>query len=60
MKPIFEEFFCPQCGELRYINVKGICFDCNNQNTLLKLAKKRKLTQKLSFSSENLSVECYN
>ncbi|MFX0004189.1 MAG: hypothetical protein ACFFAA_10070 [Promethearchaeota archaeon] len=60
MKPIFEEFCCPQCGEIRYINVKGICFDCNTKKTLLALAKKRKIQQKLNFSVQTLSLEGYN
>ncbi|MFX0037805.1 MAG: hypothetical protein ACFFCY_00160 [Promethearchaeota archaeon] len=60
MKPIFKEFCCPQCGEIRYINVRGICFDCNNEKTLLALAKKRKIQQKLNFSVQTLSLEGYN
>jgi hypothetical protein len=59
MKPIFREFSCSQCGELRYINVNGICFDCYNENTLSALAKKRKLQQKLNISVHSLSVETY-
>ncbi len=57
MKPIFEEFCCPQCGELRHVNVNGICFDCNNENTLLALAKQRKLYHKLDFLNQSLRVE---
>jgi len=57
MKPIFEEFCCPQCGELRYINVNGICFDCNNENTLIVLAEQRKSQQKLNISIQTLSIE---
>jgi len=60
MKPIFKEFCCPQCGELRYINVKGICFDCNNENNLLSLAEQRKLHQKLNMVITSLSIESYN
>lgn len=60
MKTIFLEFCCPQCGELRYINVSGICFDCNNENTLIALEKQRKLQQKLNMSIQSLSVESYN
>ena len=50
MKPIFREFCCPQCGELRHINVNGVCFDCNNENTLISLAEQRKLQQKLAMT----------
>ncbi|MFW9972465.1 MAG: hypothetical protein ACFFDF_19930 [Candidatus Odinarchaeota archaeon] len=60
MKTIFKEFCCPQCGEIRYINIKGICFDCNNENTLLTLAKQRKTQQKHNFSVHTLNVESYN
>lgn len=57
MKPKFGKFCCPQCGELRHINVNGICFDCNNENTLLALAEQRKLQQKLNLLFHSLSVE---
>jgi hypothetical protein len=57
MKPKFGKFCCPQCGKLRYINVNGICFDCNNENTLLALAEQRKLRQKLYFLFQSLSLE---
>ncbi len=57
MKPIFKEFCCPQCGELRNVNINGICFDCNNENTLISLAKQRKLKHKLDISIQTLSIE---
>ncbi len=57
MKPIFREFICPQCGELRHVNVNGICFHCNNENNLLILAKQRKLQHKLDISIQSLRVE---
>jgi hypothetical protein len=60
MKPIFREFICPQCGELRHVNVNGICFHCNNENTLLILAKQRKLQHKLDFLNLSLKVESLN
>lgn len=60
MKTIYKEFNCPQCGYLRYINVNGICFDCTNENTLVTLAERRKMQQKLSNSFSTLSVESYN
>ncbi|MFX1487851.1 MAG: hypothetical protein ACFFBI_01795 [Promethearchaeota archaeon] len=58
-KPIFKEFFCPQCGEMRHINVNGICFDCNNEMTLDTLAKRRKLQQKFNNIFLPLKVENY-
>ncbi len=60
MKPIYNEFLCPQCGELRYTNVNGICLDCNNQNILYSLAEQRKLHQKLSNLFQPLNVESFS
>ncbi|MFX1569353.1 MAG: hypothetical protein ACFFCV_13405 [Promethearchaeota archaeon] len=59
MKPIFKEFYCPQCGGLRYIDVNGVCFDCNNKNTLILLAEQRKSQQNLDTTINSLSVETY-
>jgi hypothetical protein len=56
MKSIYKEFRCPQCGDLRYINVNGICFDCNNRNTLLTLAEQRRAQHKLDFSVNEISL----
>ena len=60
MKPIFKEFYCPQCGELRYVNINGICYDCKNENTLLALAEVRKSRKKFNFSVQTLNLEIYN
>ncbi|UCD00505.1 MAG: hypothetical protein JSV23_06325 [Promethearchaeota archaeon] len=60
MKTVYKEFCCPQCGELRHINVNGICFDCSNENTLLALAEQRKLKSRLHISIGSLRVESYN
>jgi len=57
MKAVYKEFICPQCGELRHINVNGICFDCSNENTLISLAEQRKLQHKLNISIQSLSAE---
>ena len=57
MKTVYKKFCCPQCGELRHINVNGICFDCDNENKLLSLAKQRKLQHKFHISIPYLSVE---
>ena len=59
MKPIYNEFSCPQCGELRYINVNGICFDCRNENNLEELTKKRNMRQNHNRSYISLRVESY-
>ena len=60
MKPVYKEFYCPQCGELRYINVNGICFDCNNEKALVALAEQRKLQHKLDISIQSLRIEIQN
>jgi len=60
MKPIYNEFSCPQCGELRHINVSGICFDCNNEKIFATLAEQRILQHKLNISIKPLSLESYN
>lgn len=57
MKPIFKEFSCPQCGQLRYIDVNGICFDCRNEKRLISLAIKRKKQHKFNSSYQPLSIE---
>lgn len=57
MKPIYKEFCCPKCGEIRHINVNGICFDCNNENALDTLTKQRKLQQKFNNLILSLKVE---
>ena len=59
MKAMYKEFNCPQCGELRYIDVNGVCFDCNNKNILTALAEQRKLKQKLHMTINSLSIENY-
>jgi predicted ATP-dependent serine protease len=59
MKPIYNEFSCPQCGELRYINVNGICFDCRNENNLEDLTRKRIRQQKNNHSQISLEVKSY-
>ncbi len=60
MKAIYKEFKCPQCGELRYIIVNGVCFNCDNENTLISLAEQRNLHQKLAMTIHSLNVESYN
>jgi hypothetical protein len=57
MKAVYKEFICPQCGDLRNINVNDICFDCSNKNILKTLAKQRKLYHKLDVLNQSLSAE---
>lgn len=58
MKPIYK-FSCPQCGEIRYINVNGMCFDCRNKNNLEDLTRKRNRQLKNNHSHVSLEVESY-
>ena len=60
MKTVYKKFCCPQCGELRHINVNGVCYDCNNENALFSLAEKRKLQQKFEIVNHSIKIESYN
>ncbi|MHA2180773.1 MAG: hypothetical protein ACXAAH_05055 [Promethearchaeota archaeon] len=59
MKSIYSKFSCPQCGEVRFINVNGICFDCRNDNKLEDLIRKRKKQDKDKQSFTFLEIESY-
>ncbi|MFW9823047.1 MAG: hypothetical protein ACFFE4_08940 [Candidatus Thorarchaeota archaeon] len=60
MKPIYDEFDCPQCGKLRYVNVNGICFDCRNKKNLEELTRERNKQQNPDHSYISLRIENYN
>ncbi|MFW9989020.1 MAG: hypothetical protein ACFFC3_10215 [Candidatus Odinarchaeota archaeon] len=60
MKSVYKKFCCPECGEVRYININGICFDCKNKKNLITLAKERKLKQNLKTINHFISIENYN
>ncbi|MFX1328239.1 MAG: hypothetical protein ACFE91_08850 [Promethearchaeota archaeon] len=42
MKPIYVEFYCPQCRTNRYIYVDGICSSCQIKNDLEQIMHERK------------------
>jgi hypothetical protein len=42
MKPIFEEFWCPQCEKVRYIYIDGVCANCRTENELERIIHDRK------------------
>ncbi|MFX1317004.1 MAG: hypothetical protein ACFE9T_14170 [Promethearchaeota archaeon] len=56
MKPIFKEFWCPECGKIRYVYVDGVCDYCKNISSLEELTKQRKLRHHLNdgFFQEKL------
>ena len=59
MKPIFKEFWCPECGKIRYVYVDGICDYCKNVSTLEELTKQRKLKHHLNNGFFQLKLESY-
>lgn len=61
MKPIFkEEFWCPQCGKVRYVFIDGICDYCRNVNSLEQLTKQRKLKHQINSNFFQLKLESYS
>lgn len=57
MKPVFKEFWCPQCGNIRFVYVDGICDYCRNVSTLEKLTKQRKLKHQLDNGFFQIELE---
>ena len=41
MKAVYKEFFCPQCGTIRYIYVNGVCDSCRTENELERIIHER-------------------
>ena len=41
MKPIFEEFYFPQCGQIRYVYVDGVCSSCSSENQLERIIERK-------------------
>ena len=61
MKPIFkEEFWCPQCGKIRYVYIDGICDYCRNVNILEELTKQRKLRHAINAGISQLKIKSYS
>ena len=47
MKLVYEEFFCPECGQIKNLKTaKNICVDCNDKIVLDIISQSRK-TQKV-------------
>lgn len=43
MKLVYKEFFCPECGQLRWLKAKNICIDCKDKIFLDKISQSRKM-----------------
>jgi hypothetical protein len=41
MKPIFEEFYCPECGHIKRLKVKNVCVNCRDIEILNKIIESR-------------------
>ncbi|MFX0027254.1 MAG: hypothetical protein ACFE8M_12640 [Candidatus Hermodarchaeota archaeon] len=39
MKPIFQKFFCTECGRLRILKVNDICINCRDKRILSQIQK---------------------
>ncbi|MFW9948780.1 MAG: hypothetical protein ACFFKA_01475 [Candidatus Thorarchaeota archaeon] len=39
MKIIFEEFYCPECKQNRWLKVENICIDCEDKKKLEKISQ---------------------
>ena len=47
MKLVYEEFYCPECGQIKNLKTsKNICVDCSDRIVLDKISQSRK-TQKV-------------
>lgn len=47
MKLIFQEFHCPECGQIRLLKIRNICADCRDKMLLEEIAQNRKLSTNL-------------
>jgi hypothetical protein len=43
MKIIFKEFYCPECGQIRWLKIKNICVDCRDKQILNEISQIRKI-----------------
>ena len=45
VKLVYQEFLCPECGQIRFLKVKNICVDCKDKLFLVKISQSRKEQQ---------------
>jgi len=43
MKLVYQEFLCPECGQIRWLRVKDMCVDCKDKMILDKISQSRKV-----------------
>jgi len=53
MKLIYQEFFCHECGQIRWLKVKNMCVDCKDKMMLDKISQSRKV---LNLFNEQICV----
>ncbi|MFX0056680.1 MAG: hypothetical protein ACFE85_04725 [Candidatus Hodarchaeota archaeon] len=41
MKPLFQEFCCPECGQIRRLKVNNICVNCRDIEILNNVIQSR-------------------
>ena len=42
MKLVYQEFICPECGQIRWLKVKNMCVDCKDKLFLDQMSQSRK------------------
>jgi predicted RNA-binding Zn-ribbon protein involved in translation (DUF1610 family) len=42
VKLVYQEFLCPECGQIRYLKFKNMCVDCKDKLFLEKISQSRK------------------
>jgi hypothetical protein len=42
MKLVYEEFFCSECGQIRWLKAKNMCVDCRDKIMLDEISQSRK------------------
>jgi len=43
MKIVYQEFFCPECGQTRWLKAKNMCVDCKDRILLDEISQSRKM-----------------
>ena len=43
VKLVYQEFLCPECGQIRWLKVKNMCIDCKDKLFLDKISQSRKV-----------------
>lgn len=43
LKLIYQEFYCPECGQSKWLKIKNICVDCRDKQILNEISQIRKV-----------------